>query len=77
MKPMPISSMHAEIVSGDVSIFTPRAVKTSALPARLDDARPPCLAMKAPPAAATKAAAVEILNVFFPSPPVPQGSTIG
>jgi len=34
------------------------------------------LATRAPAAAATIAAAVEILNVFAPSPPVPQVSTM-
>ena len=35
----------------------------------------PCFATPAPAAAATSAAAVEMLNVFAPSPPVPAVST--
>ena len=55
---------------------TPRASRTSALPARLEAARFPCLATATPAPATTKAAAVEMLNVPAPSPPVPQTSMI-
>ena len=37
----------------------------------------PCLATLTPQAAATKAAAVEMLKVFLPSPPVPTTSNSG
>ena len=40
-----------------------------------DTPRPPCLAMVAPAALITKLAAVETLNKFCPSPPVPTIST--
>lgn len=56
---------------------TPNASSTSALPQRLETERLPCLATAAPAAAATKAAAVEMLNVLAPSPPVPHVSTSG
>src|SRR6185436_19291870 len=44
-------------------------------PDRLATDRLPCFATWTPPAAATRAAAVEMLNVPRPSPPVPQVST--
>ena len=53
----------------------PRASRTSAEPHLLVTARLPCLATLTPAAAATRAAAVEMLKVFAPSPPVPQVST--
>src|SRR5690606_13189308 len=56
---------------------SPRASSTSALPQRLETARLPCLATTAPAAAATSAAAVEMLKVLLPSPPVPTMSTNG
>jgi len=49
---------------------------TSAEPLRELTARFPCFATRAPAAAATIAAAVEMLNVFEPSPPVPHVSTM-
>lgn len=55
----------------------PSASKTSAEPTRLEAERLPCLATFMPAAAATKATAVEILNVAAPSPPVPQVSIEG
>ena len=58
------------------SMRTPRTSSTSAEPQRELAARFPCFATRAPAAAATIAAAVEILNVPLPSPPVPQVSTI-
>ena len=48
---------------------------TQAEPLLLETERLPCLATKPPPAATTKAAAVEILKVPLASPPVPQVST--
>ena len=54
---------------------TPSASRTSALPQRDDAARLPCLATGHPAPAATRAAAVEMLNVPAPSPPVPHVST--
>src|ERR1700719_1024500 len=54
---------------------TPRASSTSALPHRDDAARLPCLATGHPAPAATSAAAVEMLKVPAPSPPVPHVST--
>jgi hypothetical protein len=74
MKPTPTSSMQRATCSGVRLIFTPSASSTSALPLLLDTARPPCFATFTPAAAATNAAAVEILKVCKPSPPVPQVS---
>src|SRR3954451_6117571 len=74
-KAMPTVSSVRPAVSGEISIFTPRAASTSALPERLETERLPCLATAAPAAAATRAAAVEMLKVPRPSPPVPQVST--
>ena len=48
---------------------------TSNTPEADDTARFPCLATPAPAAAATSAAAVEMLSVCAPSPPVPAVST--
>jgi len=48
---------------------------TSALPEVELTLRPPCLATRAPAAAATKVAAVEMLKEWDPSPPVPTMST--
>jgi len=73
-KPMPHSSMQAATAEGASSTSTPRAVSTSALPHLEETARLPCLATRAPPATATKAAVVEMLKVCEPSPPVPQVS---
>ncbi len=72
---MPTLSSVRPAVSGSISILTPRAASTSALPERLETERLPCLATGTPAAAATRAAAVEMLNVPRPSPPVPQVST--
>src|SRR5215203_412829 len=74
-KVMPTASRVRPAVSGSISIWTPRAASTSALPERLETERLPCLATGTPAAAATRAAAVEMLNVPRPSPPVPQVST--
>ena len=53
----------------------PRASRTSAEPVCEVMARLPCLATEAPAAAATRAAAVEMLKLPEESPPVPQVST--
>src|SRR3954451_14302991 len=74
-KAIPTVSSVRPAVSGSISIFTPRAASTSALPDLLETERLPCLATGAPAAAATRAAAVEMLKVPRPSPPVPQVST--
>ena len=58
-------------------MFTPRAASASADPVRLVTARLPCLATGTPAAATTSAAAVLMLNVPEPSPPVPQVSMQG
>ena len=60
--------------SGARSIFTPSCSRTSADPHSEDAARLPCLATRAPHAAATIAESVEMLKVASPSPPVPQVS---
>ena len=52
----------------------PRASRTSADPHAEVTARLPCLATVAPAAAATRAAAVEMLKVPLESAPVPQVS---
>ena len=52
-------------------MFTPSDSSTSALPEDDETLRPPCLATRAPAAAATNIEAVEMLNVLAPSPPVP------
>src|SRR6185503_11835492 len=75
MNPNPTSSMQSATSAGARSIRTPSASSTSADPLRDDTARLPCLATYAPPAAATSAADVEMLNVWAPSPPVPAVST--
>ena len=66
--------MQAATASGASSTSTPSAASTSALPHFEETARLPCLATRAPPAAATNAEAVEMLNVCDASPPVPQVS---
>ena len=73
-KQMPNSSRQASTRATSASTFTPSAASTSAEPLRLVMPRLPCLATGTPAAAVTRAAAVEILKVFEPSPPVPQVS---
>ena len=68
-KPKPSSSIDRSIRSGASSRSNPSASSTSAAPVAEDAARLPCFATPAPAAAATSAAAVEMLNVFAPSPP--------
>ncbi|MMZ60154.1 hypothetical protein D1872_222290 [compost metagenome] len=75
MKQRFVSVRQRVAASGVLVIVTPSASSTSALPLLLDTARLPCLATRTPPAAATSAAAVEMLNVPPPSPPVPHVSS--
>ena len=75
MKPMRASSTQRRTPAASSTTRTPSSSSTSALPHRDDWARLPCLATRHPAAAATRAAAVEMLNVLLPSPPVPQVST--
>ena len=70
-----MASMLSATCPGVRSRFTPSASSTSALPLVDETERPPCLATRAPAAAATKAAVVEMLKVCAASPPVPQVST--
>ena len=62
--------------SNGKSMRTPSASSTSADPLCELAARFPCLATRAPAAAATIAAAVDMLKVPEASPPVPQVSTM-
>src|SRR5690606_5188938 len=75
MKPTPTDSMQRATCSGCSSIAAPSASSTSAAPDFEDTLRLPCLATRAPAAAATKLDAVEMLKVWAPSPPVPTMST--
>src|SRR5487761_433234 len=72
--PMPASSTQRATASGARSTLTPSCSSTSAEPHSDEAARLPCLATRAPQAAATIADSVEILKVARPSPPVPQVS---
>ena len=63
------------MTSTDASILTPSSLSTSAEPVLLVMLRFPCLATAIPDPTATMAAAVEMLKVPEPSPPVPQVST--
>ena len=73
--PIPMSSTHRPTCSGVRSRSTPNAASTSALPHLLVLARLPCLAIRTPAPAATKATVVLMLNVPDLSPPVPQVSS--
>src|SRR5476649_2380369 len=75
MKPMPVCAIDCAICSGFKLMLAPSDSMTSALPDEEDTLRPPCLATRAPAAAATNIEAVEILNVCAPSPPVPTMSS--
>ena len=68
---MPISSMHFPTISGGISMLTPSASNTSALPELLETDLFPCLATGTPVPATTNAAVVEMLKVWETSPPVP------
>ena len=74
---MPTSSASRALDSGGRVITTPRASSTSAAPQAEVAARLPCLATRAPAAAATIAPMVEMLTVCAASPPVPTRSTSG
>ncbi len=75
MKPMPQALRQTATFSGASSMLAPRASSTSALPDFDDTLRPPCLATRAPAAAATNIEVVEMLKLLAPSPPVPTMST--
>ena len=77
MNPKPSRSIDSAMAAGGRSMAMPSASSTSAEPLCELAARLPCLATAAPEAAATMAAAVEMLNVPIPSPPVPTTSMIG
>ena len=66
--------MDVAASAGERSVGMPSAASTSALPLLLVMARLPCLATVTPAAAQRMATVVEMLNVFNPSPPVPQTS---
>ena len=74
-KPKPSSSIECSMRSAGSSSSNPSASRTSAEPEADETERLPCFATPAPAAAATSAAAVEMLNVCAPSPPVPAVST--
>ena len=65
------------LAPGARSSTTPSASSTSAAPQAEDAARLPCLTTRAPAAAATTAAIVEMLTVLDRSPPEPTMSTAG
>jgi hypothetical protein len=75
MNTMPASSSTRPMPSGVSSMRTSSASRISALPHRDENERLPCLAMRTPAPAATRAAAVEMLNVVSVPPPVPHVST--
>src|SRR6476661_6182484 len=75
MNTMPASASVAAIAVGLVSMTTPSASSTSALPERDVNDRLPCFATRTPMPAASSAAAVEMLNVVSVPPPVPHVST--
>src|SRR6185437_7027432 len=75
MNTMPVSSSTRRIASTGISMRTPSASSTSALPHCDVKERFPCLAMRTPAPAASSAAAVEMLKVEIAPPPVPQVST--
>ena len=59
------------MASTSALMLTPSSASTSAVPVLEDCARLPCLATGTPRLAVTMAAAVEMLSVPLPSPPVP------
>ena len=65
MNPKPSSSIDRAIRSGSSSRSKPSASSTSAEPVCDEAARLPCFATPAPAAAATSAAAVEMLSVLL------------
>src|SRR5689334_1157807 len=74
---IPTSCSRRAVASGARLITTPSASSTSAAPHADEAARLPCLATRAPAAAATMAPMVEMFTVRAPSPPVPTRSTTG
>jgi hypothetical protein len=72
---MRTSARQRSTTSTGASTVTPQAVRRSALPLREETLRFPCLATVTPAPATTSAAAVEMLKVPAPSPPVPQVSS--
>ena len=75
MKQIPASFKACSMTATGASMFTPNSTSTSADPVLLVILRLPCFATEIPAAAATIAAAVLMLNVPLPSPPVPHVST--
>ncbi len=73
---MPASRSTSACRSAGTSMGTPSASTTSALPARLETARLPCLATCTPSDETTMAAAVDTFRVPSPSPPVPHVSSV-
>jgi hypothetical protein len=65
MNPKPSSSIESAICAGVRSSRKPSSSRTSALPESDETERLPCLATPAPAAAATSAAAVEMLKVLL------------
>ena len=74
MNAIPVFSQHFSTPAGD-SIFTPSASSTSADPHADDTERLPAFATLQPHAAASTTAAVLMLMVSAPSPPVPTMSS--
>ena len=75
MNPIPVPEIQSSTSVGPRSMGIPSAESTSADPELLEIARLPCLATGTPPAETTNDAAVLMLKVFAPSPPVPHRST--
>ena len=75
MNTTPARDRTSAMPAGDRSRRTPSASSTSALPDFEVKERLPCLATRTPPAAATSAAAVEMLKVGVRPPPAPHVST--
>ncbi len=73
---MPTSVASSATRSGGSSRLTPRAARTSAEPDLELAARLPCLTTVSPAPAATIDAIVEMLTVWWPSPPVPTMSSV-
>ncbi len=74
-KPMPASLTQRATPSGPISMATPRASSTSAVPTDDEAARLPCLHTGTPEPAVMKAASVVTLMLASRSPPVPTRST--
>ena len=74
-KPIPTSSIHCPICSGEISIFIPNAINTFALPLCRVTPLLPCLATGTSAPATTNAEVVEMLKECNPVPPVLQVST--